>query len=116
MARITSSGYTYPSVGFQRKLVIKKLNARNIETNKISYLDYIAQMNKCSSFISPFGWGEICFRDFFESIILGKLLIKPNCNHITTWPNIYQENMYVPIDWDISNLEYALDGFPKEKT
>ena len=42
-------------------------------------------------------------------------MIKPNCNHITTWPNIYQENMYVPIDWDISNLDYALDSFPKEK-
>ena len=39
-------------------------------------------MYKYSSFISPFGWGEICFRDF-ESIILGKLLIKPNCDHIT---------------------------------
>ena len=24
--------------------------------------------------------------------------------------------MYVSIDWDISNLDYALDGFSKEKT
>ena len=71
-------------------------------------------MNKYSSFISPFGWGEICFRDF-ESIILGKLLIKPNCDHIITWPNIYQDNMYVPIDWDASNLDFALYGFSKEK-
>ena len=86
----------------------------DIETKKISYLSYLREMYKYSSFISPFGWGERCFRDF-ESIILGKVLIKPNCEHIITWPNIYQDNMYVSIDWDLSNLDFALDGLCKEK-
>ena len=114
MGRITNNGYN-TSVGFQRKLITKQLNAKNIETKKISYSQYIGQMDKYSSFISPFGWGEICFRDF-ESIILGKLLIKPNCDHIITWPNIYQENMYLPLDWDLSDLDYALNGISKDKT
>ena len=89
-------------------------NIINIETKTISYSSYLGEMYKYSSFISPFGWGEICFRDF-ESIILGKMLIKPNCDHIITWPNIYQDDMYVPIDWEASNLDYALNGLSKEK-
>ncbi len=113
MGRITNNGYS-ESVGFQRKLISKELNDRNIETKKISYFSYLGEMYKYSSFISPFGWGEICFRDF-ESIILGKMLIKPNCDHIITWPNIYQDNMYVPIDWEASNLDFALNGLSKEK-
>lgn len=113
MGRITNNGYSQ-SVGFQRKLISKELNDRNIETKKISYSSYLGEMYKYSSFISPFGWGEICFRDF-ESIILGKMLIKPNCDHIITWPNIYQDNMYVPIDWEASNLDFALNGLSKEK-
>jgi hypothetical protein len=113
MGRITNNGYSQ-SVGFQRQLITKELNSRNIETKKINYSSYLSEMPKYSSFISPFGWGEICFRDF-ESIILGKLLIKPNCDHIVTWPDIYQDNMYVSIDWDASNLDFALHGFSKEK-
>tara|TARA_Y100001968_G_scaffold321938_1_gene357180 strand:- start:1147 stop:2208 length:1062 start_codon:yes stop_codon:yes gene_type:complete len=107
MGRITSYGYS-KSVGYQRLILENILRERNIATDRISPYRYFREMKKSRSVISPFGWGEICFRDF-ESILLGKVLIKPNCDHLTTWPNIYQEGMYIPIDWSLSNLDYAVE-------
>ena len=40
----------------------------------------------------------------------GCLLIKPNMEHIETWPNIYQNNKtYLPIDWDGDNVVDVLN-------
>ena len=107
MARITSNGYSN-TVGFQRLLIKDKLIRRGIDSSKISFSKYLDEVNKSSVFISPFGWGEICFRDF-EALLFGKILIKPNCNHIETWPNIYEDDMYIPINWDLSDIDYAIE-------
>ena len=54
--------------------------------------------------ISPFGWGEIAYRDF-ETINSGSILIKPNMNHLATWPEYYKEYLtYIPVNWDLSDL------------
>ena len=53
---------------------------------------------------SPFGWGEICYRDF-EAYFSGSLLIKPSMDHIETWPNLYIKNQtYIPCRWDLKDL------------
>ena len=54
--------------------------------------------------LSPFGWGEICYRDF-EATLGGNLLLKPNMDHIETWPNIYTEDSYFKLDWSFNNLD-----------
>ena len=53
--------------------------------------------------LSPFGWGEICYRDF-ESILNRNLLVKPDMEHLETWPNIYKDEHYFKLDWDSENL------------
>ena len=106
MGRISSEGYL-ETVGYQRKKIKEKLEERQINTEKISFHKYLKESDNFSAFISPFGWGEICFRDF-ESILLGKVLIKPNCDHIDTWPNIYKNNMYLPINWKLDNFEEVI--------
>ena len=54
---------------------------------------------------SPFGWGEIGVRDY-EAFINGSLLLKPNMDHMLTWPNIFIKNKtYIPFEWDYSDLE-----------
>lgn len=59
--------------------------------------------------ISPFGWGEICYRDF-ETLISGAVLIKPSMEHLQTYPNIYIPNeTYIPVDWNLSDLEEKLE-------
>ena len=55
--------------------------------------------------LSPFGYGEICFRDF-EAVLSGALLLKPDCGHLETWPDIYGEGTYVPLDWMASDLHF----------
>jgi hypothetical protein len=53
---------------------------------------------------SPFGFGEVCWRDF-EAIAAGAVLIKPDMSHIETYPNIYKAyETYIPVRWDFSDL------------
>jgi hypothetical protein len=68
---------------------------------RAQYLEEIAAAKIC---ISPFGYGEICYRDF-ESIISGCLLLKPDMGHVEAAPDIYRPfETYVPVAWDYSDL------------
>jgi hypothetical protein len=55
--------------------------------------------------VSPFGYGEICWRDF-EAVCLGCLLIKPDMGHVRTAPDLFIPGVtYAPVRWDFSDLE-----------
>ena len=55
--------------------------------------------------VSPFGFGEICWRDF-EAILFGCLLVKPDMGHVRTQPNVFVPGLtYVPVRWDYADLE-----------
>ncbi|MDZ7693142.1 MAG: hypothetical protein U5K69_18815 [Balneolaceae bacterium] len=70
---------------------------------------YLDELKKSKTCVSPFGWGEVCFRDF-EAIINGCVLIKPDMDHIETWPDLYRKNeTYVSIKWDMTDLEQTLN-------
>ncbi|WP_114752689.1 hypothetical protein [Pleomorphovibrio marinus] len=104
-----------PHYNYQRSRVIailKKLKANNssiIVGGKISKSEYIKESQNSKVMISPYGWGEICFRDF-EAFIYGCLLIKPDMSHLETFPNLFLPNeTYLPIDWNIIDLEESLD-------
>jgi len=75
------------------------------QSKKIKYNKYIEELTNSKICISPFGYGEVCWRDF-EAILAGALLIKPDMSHIETNPNIYQPFItYIPIRWDFQDLE-----------
>lgn len=66
--------------------------------------DYWQELGRSKIAVSPFGWGEICLRDF-EAVLHGSLLIKPDMGHLQTVPDIYQPYVtYVPVRWDFSDL------------
>jgi hypothetical protein len=66
---------------------------------------YLREMLDSKICFSPFGYGEICWRDF-EAILCGCLLVKPDMSHVETYPEIFQPyRTYVPVHWDLSNLE-----------
>ena len=75
--------------------------------------EYIKELCQSEYVFSPFGWGEICYRDF-EFVLSNAVLIKPNMDHIDTFPNIYVKGAYVPVEWDLSNLEEAIQFVQKE--
>jgi hypothetical protein len=77
--------------------------------SKVSKQTYLDELKRSKTCVSPYGWGEVCYWDF-EAIICGSLLIKPDMSHITTWPNIYKKDeTYVPLQWDMSDLEETLN-------
>ena len=54
--------------------------------------------------LSPFGQGEVCYRDF-EIPEFGVVMVKPTMERVNTHPNPYIENeTYIPVNLDWSNL------------
>ncbi len=65
---------------------------------------FMHELQRSKMGFSPFGYGEICWRDF-ETLAAGSLLIKPDCDHIELAPNMLRANeTYVPLKWDFSDL------------
>jgi len=70
--------------------------------------EYHSLMSKSKVCLSPFGDGEMCWRDF-EAVVHGAILIKPDVSFIDTWPNIYRPmETYIPIKLDLSDLEEVI--------
>ena len=96
--------------GFQRRKTCEVITA-DLKHNhpspfvKMSHDEYVSYMKDTKAAISPFGWGEICYRDF-ETIAYGATLLKPSMEHLITYPDIYiAGETYVPLYWDFSNYE-----------
>lgn len=69
----------------------------------VSPKKYRQELASVRAVFSPFGYGEICFRDF-EATHAGAVLIKPDMSHLQTWPNIFEPNVtYQPVHWDGSD-------------
>jgi len=65
---------------------------------------YYHEMSRSRICVSPFGYGEICWRDF-EAILCGCVLVKPDMSHIETEPNVFVSDVtYVPVRWDFADL------------
>ena len=103
-ARFTDSAYR-PTVGFQRRLLLERVREnRRFLTGAVPKRQYQAELQEVQAVLSPFGWGEVCFRDA-EAVIAGAVLVKPEMSHVETWPDLYQKyETYVPIEWDGSDV------------
>lgn len=60
----------------------------NVVSNRLLPEDYNIALRKSKCAVSPFGMGEICFRDF-ETWNMGCILIKPFMDNVITYPNPY---------------------------
>ena len=73
-------------------------------TERVGRREYYAEMMRSKICLSPFGYGEICWRDF-EAVLCGCLVIKPDMAHLQTVPDVFQANLtYVPVSWDYADL------------
>jgi hypothetical protein len=101
--------YPKQALSFQRIKTIEKLKLRGIETEPFRYRKYLKEIKSSLIAVSPFGYGEICFRDF-EIILSGALLFKPSMEHMKTYPDIYVKNKtYVPFEWDFRDFNEKID-------
>lgn len=72
---------------------------------------YLRELRQARVCVSPFGYGEICYRDF-EAVAAGCLLLKPDMAHVRTEPDIYMPfETYVPFRWDLSDLREVLEHY-----
>jgi hypothetical protein len=68
---------------------------------KSKYLEELGRTRLC---FSPFGYGEVAWRDY-EAVMCGSLLIKPDMGHIETEPDIFVAGeTYVPVRWDLGDF------------
>jgi hypothetical protein len=110
---VFNSKFDRETIEYQRKLALKKL--RTIKNNndlydiKLNKIEYLNKIKSSKYVLSCYGWGEICYRDW-EAVINNSLILKPDMSNIETWPNIYENyKTYIPLSWDLSNLQYQLE-------
>jgi len=66
------------------------------------FIDELANSRTC---FSPFGYGELCWRDI-EAFQTGAVLIKPDMGHLETKPHLYEPGVtYLPVRWDFADLD-----------
>ena len=100
--------YDKASVSFQRNLLAKKM-AGYLDSRKVNRWKYFKELEKTKIVISPFGLGEITLKDF-EAFLCNCILLKPNMDHMETWPNFYiKDKTYIGINWDFSDLGDVLE-------
>ena len=94
-----------PSISYQRKLILDTVkNDPSFLTDMVPQRQFNQEIKHSKITISPFGWGELCLRDF-EAVQNGSLMLKPDMSHLETWPNVFvPAETYVPFDWDVTNL------------
>jgi hypothetical protein len=100
------------TIGYQRELVLKKLkDDSRVLTGFISPDKFQDEIENTKIVLSPYGWGEVCFRDF-EAVLNGSLLLKPDMGHLKTWPDIFHPyETYVPFRWDCEDLVEKIDEY-----
>jgi len=95
----------YQTMRTASKKKIQSLKSVNVFTGAgVAWKLYMAEMRDSNICFSPFGYGELCWRDV-EAFATGAVLVKPDMSHLRTLPNLYEENeTYIPIKWDFSDL------------
>ncbi len=110
-----------PSIAYQRRLFIDRISGLAPQkrelflTGMVPQKRYYWELADSKITLSPFGWGEVCFRDF-EAILAGSLLFKPSMSHLITWPNVYiPYETYIPLAWDGSDLLEQTERYLQDK-
>ena len=109
-ARILETGR--PSIAYQRKLIIERIAGDpRFLMGPAPQNRYNRELGASKIVLSPFGWGELCLRDF-EAVRAGSLLLKPSMEHLSTWPDVFRPHeTYVPFSWDADDLLSRVDEY-----
>lgn len=104
---------------------LKKL-PRNIKVQmlengqKVPLEQYYNLMSKSKIVVAPFGYGEMAPRDI-EAAMVGAILVKPDMNHLNTFPNPYKSGLtYEQCSWNFEDLntkiqEIFLEGWKRNQ-
>jgi hypothetical protein len=70
----------------------------------IPHSEYCREMWRSKTVLSPWGWGEACYRDY-EAMLMGAVLIKPDTDYVEGWPDVFRSGeTYVKCALDFSDI------------
>lgn len=89
----------------------RKMTSRVIRIDgTISKKRYRNELKQTKVCVSPFGIGEICYRDF-EAFAAGAVLVKPDISYLRTFPDLYaKEVTYLAHDWFFDDYRQVLES------
>ena len=80
-----------------------------VSDGTVGQKQFNAELQTSRACFSPFGYGELCWRDI-EAMAYGAVLLKPDMSHLTTLPDLYEAGVtYLPLAWDSSDLQEKTD-------
>jgi hypothetical protein len=78
---------------------------------RVSRDEYFKELFDAKLCFSPFGYGEVCWRDF-EAMFTGSLLLKPDMSHLDCYPDVFiPYETYVPLAWDLSDFDEKVEHY-----
>lgn len=110
-----STNYRRLSVSVQRQRVTEAFSER-VPSGRVSRRQFFRELASSKIVASPFGWGEINYRDY-ETFLAGAMLFKPDMSHMETWPAFFERDItYGSFSWDLSDLMDKLDHYLSDDT
>lgn len=81
-----------------------------VPVGPVEWRAYMDEMRRSKLCFSPFGYGELCWRDV-EAFLTGAVLVKPDMSHLETLPDLYEPGAtYLPTRWDMEDLDEVVRG------
>jgi hypothetical protein len=87
--------------------ILESLNDLEIAVvrgNRLRKKIYTQALYQSKVIVSPYGWGEACYRDY-EAILAGCSLIKPDASYVRSSCNIFDGSYCTWTEPDLSDLE-----------
>lgn len=107
-ARVAAKGADwYAKMRAEAEAVVDNLATRFrvAHRGRVSHGQYMKELRNSKLCLSPFGYGEICWRDF-EAMATGALLLKPDVSHLRLASDFFVPyETYVPLAWKLDDVE-----------
>ncbi|MEW5728915.1 MAG: glycosyltransferase [Pseudomonadota bacterium] len=101
--------YRRETVAWQRRRA-QSLLAPWARADRVGYRAYVGELRRARVVVSPFGWGEINYKDY-ETFLAGACLVKPDMGHLETWPDLYRAGETIAAyGWDGDDLVATIEA------
>jgi Glycosyl transferases group 1 len=111
-ARITTIGTDwYAAMREEAKKAVDALptSIAVAKNGRVSQKRFFQELKESKLCFSPFGYGEVCWRDF-EAMSTGAVLVKPDMSHHRLAHDFFVPGeTYIPVKWDLSNLSETVE-------
>jgi hypothetical protein len=83
-------------------------DCRLVAEGRVSRAAFMRELRASRLCFSPFGYGELCWRDI-EAFATGAVLVKPSMAHLETQPELFvPDRTYLPVSWAMDDLEMRI--------